>query len=218
MYGGTGNVSVPIVSCESTRSIPACTGEPLIFKSFQSSSVYPRVYGGTYPHGSRPALPTGVYPRVYGGTSCTSKTFKVYPRVYGGTAWPDIAHPQPRSIPACTGEPSLSARATAEGNLVYPRVYGGTSDEVPDFQAILVSVYPRVYGGTVGRGDGSIAGYRSIPACTGEPFAVSARGRCAIWGLSPRVRGNPRTAVVKQNWEVAVYPRVYGGTACSPLV
>ena len=77
------------------------------------------------------------------------------------------------------------------------------------------------------------ANVRSIPACAGEPIdqtegeqslkvyprvcgGTIRRARCGIgaYGLSPRVRGNPRPRVVKVQ-PIKVYPRVCGGTVSS---
>ena len=112
-----------------------------------------------------------------------------------------------QSIPACAGEPPARP-ACAGSRAVYPRVCGGT--------ALLVTagvdaagLSPRVrgnLGGTVQQA----AGDGSIPACAGEPSAMTSPSRppgvyprvCGGTGrtlrnavpgkgLSPRVRGNP---------------------------
>ena len=77
--------------------------------------------------------------------------------------------------------------ARTSNNTVYPRVYGGTlwsllSAQVPS------GLSPRVRGNLPITGI-TQANARSIPACTGEPFAGS-----------------------HQQIPSAVYPRVYGGT------
>ena len=91
------------------RSIPACTGEPVI----------------TVPDD----LPTGVYPRVYGGTR-TRRASRLYrrglsPRVRGNPYSSHGVLLMTRSIPACTGEPSRQRHRQSQA-WVYPRVYGGT--------------------------------------------------------------------------------------------
>ena len=96
---------VPSLLPEITRSIPARTGEPTTgVVALRHNRVYPRTYGGTV---RRVVL----YPLA-----------DVYPR----TTLP-LDGPHFRSIPARTGEPSISVtigeRATFE---VYPRTYGGT--------------------------------------------------------------------------------------------
>ena len=99
----------------SSRSIPACPGEPRFgARPFISHRVYPRVYGGTAII-SRPKFPSmkpGLSPRVRGNQRlCSTRSpvcAAVYPRVYGGTpvsiSRRRSSEPS-RSIPACTGEP-----------------------------------------------------------------------------------------------------------------
>ena len=140
--------------------------------SSDRQQVYPRVCGGTSTQQSPTSRPgvTQVYPRVCGGTHhcLVRRQSPVYPRVCGGTfLWWD-----PRSIPACAGEPLSSnlvqpgsIPALRQGRRVYPRVCGGTLRRVradlssseglsprvrgnrPDFSKVLES-YPRVCGGT----------------------------------------------------------------------
>ena len=127
MYGGTivkaaaedmpsglsprvrGNLETLPDMSRSNRSIPACTGEPLLLPcSAFLSWVYPRVYGGTS-CSYLPQLPaSGLSPRVRGNLSHSNLTIST-----------------PRSIPACTGEPSIR-RVLRSLAKVYPRVYGGT--------------------------------------------------------------------------------------------
>ena len=95
-----------------------------------------------------------------------------------------------RSIPACAGEPQL--RWTAQGRYqVYPRVCGGTISAL-NVYVDRVGLSPRVRGNLP-----CLSKYptetRSIPACAGEPA-----GRVIFRLL---------------RW---VYPRVCGGTICSP--
>ena len=174
------------------RSIPACTGEPLILDMDDGGRrVYPRVYGGTAQPAQGVEHGRGLSPRVRGNPD------------QGGDGRRDGG-----SIPACTGEPdSISSRTRA--GTVYPRVYGGTT---------LRSMWPRIHSGLSPRVRGNLepeldGGFpgRSIPACTGEPLDQ----RRAGWlgrvyprvyggtvslkpsesrrdGLSPRVRGNRR--------------------------
>ena len=92
------------------RSIPACAGEPVILSSGSTStSVYPRVCGGTMPSGDQQTSGPGLSPRVRGNPG----------RVQGRPAslW---------SIPACAGEPWAGTK-TPPGSGVYPRVCGGTT-------------------------------------------------------------------------------------------
>ena len=131
--------------------------------------VYPRVCGGTY--GTQPTPPRtwGLSPRVRGNLPST------LPSANGGG-----------SIPACAGEPGSESIAPRRPK-VYPRVCGGTlSSGRPSSWTAGLS--PRVRGnpGIAGK---SMGGYRSIPACAGEPAS----------GAGIRIR-------------VQVYPRVCGGT------
>ena len=152
-------------------SIPACAGEP----------QPPQTETTT----------TTVYPRVCGGTGCgaaaTTSATGLSPRVRGNPGGQVIAGQHQRSIPACAGEPGSSGSGTSRRR-VYPRVCGGTpvrlmvavviSGSIPacageprqsSSSARWPRVYPRVCGGT-----------RNRPPPT--PVTL---------GLSPRVRGNP---------------------------
>ena len=129
------------------------------------------------------------------------------PRVRGNRI---ASMPTPKSegsIPACAGEPSLST-SSHPPSTVYPRVCGGTQLRAQKLGRRL-GLSPRVRGNPtprtrVGRQE------RSIPACAGEPrrqpptlpawpvyprvcggTSLSTRMIYPIWGLSPRVRGNP---------------------------
>ena len=103
MYGGT-PAPILLQSVFAMRSIPACTGEPRARRATsipactgepgscldQIDRVYPRVYGGTYPHAEEsPGVTLGLSPRVRGNPKCLlyigRDAKKVYPRVYGGT-------------------------------------------------------------------------------------------------------------------------------------
>ena len=134
----------------SSRSIPACTGEPPNYGiSLDPERVYPRVYGGTAAIDRWIFGVAGLSPRVRGNPTqrraaasirrsipaCTGEPRPVrtgqcgdgvYPRVYGGT-WDSIGHiaQNAGSIPACTGEPGQKG-TSASSCQVYPRVYGGT--------------------------------------------------------------------------------------------
>ena len=112
-----------------------------------------------------------------------------------------------RSIPACAGEPSRSSSdSPARG--VYPRVCGGTWTW-PSLGTLLLGLSPRVRGNH-GADQAQGFPYGSIPACAGEPRIERPTHRnpgvyprvCGgtkpenvwyqqLWGLSPRVRGNP---------------------------
>ena len=90
-------------------SIPACAGEPCAFTPFTTSStVYPRVCGGTPPNTSVWWRTRGLSPRVRGNR----------PQIHGSSLCQ-------RSIPACAGEPPRATR-WRRPTAVYPRVCGGT--------------------------------------------------------------------------------------------
>ena len=145
-----GNLAEDALRGEAEGSIPACTGEPSP-RQYRTGidAVYPRVYGGTARIVNHPPILKGLSPRVRGNLD-------VFPCCQG----------LPGSIPACTGEPSVSARAALYA-AVYPRVYGGTRHDLRGRQA-PAGLSPRVRGNLVSRGDDRSSG-RSIPACTGEP-------------------------------------------------
>ncbi len=192
--------------------------------------VYPRVCGGTASGGRSPYTYTGLSPRVRGNprlVSVQGPGYRVYPRVCGGTG---VVRPprglasglsprvrgnhskmpgfgcQPRSIPACAGEP-VPRQANAGPISVYPRVCGGTTVQ-PCRRRSCVGLSPRVRGN---RRHLCKPRYPvlSIPACAGEPSRGAMPGvpegvyprvcggthrmntpRQCPRGLSPRVRGN----------------------------
>ena len=171
-------------------SIPACTGEPIVFGMPQiSQEVYPRVYGGTHDRVHTAHRLGGLSPRVRGNPNERGK--------HDGST---------RSIPACTGEPRATGVIFGQSG-VYPRVYGGTN-MLPFFISAACGLSPRVRGNpSLYRESPTAAG--SIPACTGEPEKLWNGGQNAevyprvyggtisytkekkrYKGLSPRVRGN----------------------------
>ena len=173
-----------------TRSIPACAGEPRAQAISQAPhKVYPRVCGGTSDICIATLSAAGLSPRVRGNRWDVGNY-----RKSGG------------SIPACAGEPDWDVPA-ASANAVYPRVCGGTTGTFSGITA-GTGLSPRVRGNP--RGPHAVhrrAG--SIPACAGEPIALSTRSatsavyprvcggtdgmqapRTVSTGLSPRVRGN----------------------------
>ena len=155
------------------------------------------MYGGTVVPRDQASNGVGLSPRVRGNHTQQLGTFH-----------------QEGSIPACTGEPYCRQ---LRGNLpgVYPRVYGGTEWNQKSAW-LLAGLSPRVRGNP-GRDTRDLRCTRSIPACTGEPCAVTQR-RChsqvyprvyggtgtsyrklmAVEGLSPRVRGNRCHPLEKQ--------------------
>ena len=215
------------------RSIPACAGEPRPSASpARCGKVYPRVCGGTLT-GATPVAPfQGLSPRVRGNPTA------------------DAAGPgRQGSIPACAGEPPVVSVSPSNPG-VYPRVCGGTAG-IRILAAGQAGLSPRVRGNRR-RGGPKPAGGGSIPACAGEPNGNALTGyagqvyprvcggtamapkSCLLpAGLSPRVRGNLRAAVVRvvkrgsipacageprpdrrrrRPRPPGVYPRVCGGT------
>ena len=216
-------------------SIPACTGNPSpISAATLAIAVYPRVYGESTGLCERPEERRGLSPRVRGIRMRCARgrrrrvKVRVYPRVYGESmrhgaevlidpglsprvrGIPSMSQPitsQPRSIPACTGNPGSPGRQTLYPR-VYPRVYGESlrpSDQLPQ----LSGLSPRVRG--IHRRYVRRSNYPgSIPACTGNPrrgvgagrrrrvyprvygeSVTEDRPRAKAAGLSPRVRGIP---------------------------
>ena len=169
------------------------------------------------------------------------------PRVRGNRARTASRRYGPGSIPACAGEP-VSPPPQDDSTKVYPRVCGGTSSRC-SIRPPTRGLSPRVRGNLdtwAHHGDRR----RSIPACAGEPRPSPRRSKTSgvyprvcggtddiwtanypLWGLSPRVRGNPPTQQVDRydagsipacagepsgvnpnHAANAVYPRVCGGT------
>ncbi len=174
-----------------SRSIPACTGKPVL-------AIKP----GTY---------DAVYPRVYGETALQPKagpeTLGLSPRVRGNQTEKPSYRISRRSIPACTGKPG-SPECNLTWRQVYPRVYGETS-HCRETKTASEGLSPRVRGNHEMQGNQAGVG-RSIPACTGKPgcgmgeylapwvyprvYGETAQihGPFSVqYGLSPRVRGNP---------------------------
>ena len=197
-------------------SIPACTGEPCAaLDTLVLRTVYPRVYGGTGIGRSGCVICSRVYPRVYGGTmfgrTSTDARHGLSPRVRGNPRLSRLSSDQWRSIPACTGEPVRLRRGMRTGR-VYPRVYGGTRSHYARKRRGK-GLSPRVRGNR-GVVCGDAYKRRSIPACTGEPskpalVRISIKVYPRVYGgtghyetvaehaagLSPRVRGNPRSSM-----------------------
>ena len=152
-------------------SIPACAGEPCHFQRRGcGQEVYPRVCGGTV---DNPA--------------CQHCLQGLSPRVRGNPAQPVPGTRQPRSIPACAGEPPEGGLKSG-GRPVYPRVCGGTA-KVGRARCEICGLSPRVRGNPQ-RAHRQRAPGRSIPACAGEPNQSVSLKRVG-----------------------KVYPRVCGGTS-----
>ena len=186
-----GNRLCPAGGKVGTRSIPACAGEP-------------RTLAGVTGRGR-------VYPRLCGGTSavacqhvCVSG---LSPPVRGNPLRPRRPQAQPRSIPACAGEPAPAIRPAGQ-KPVYPRLCGGTS--LPYHRLPLRHGLSPPVRGNRPRRPPAPGRPGSIPACAGEPAYPRPSGRSSgvyprlcggtgvarpidphPGGLSPPVRGNP---------------------------
>ena len=161
------------------------------------------------------------------------------PRVRGNRIAHESQTPKPRSIPACTGEPTIRG-FTYKRPRVYPRVYGGTPDARagtapsqglsprvrgnPPSHSLSVHrlrVYPRVYGGTCRK----IASATSHPRVSwNHPVSIDdtvyPRVYGGTWmpcfatsdalGLSPRVRGNLANITTVNSWLMRSIPACTG--------
>ena len=198
-------------------SIPACAGEPSIpVGSTAGGRVYPRVCGGTR-----------------SGVRVAKRAQGLSPRVRGNLVQGDDRAHQRGSIPACAGEPVVSAIRQPLLR-VYPRVCGGTG--MPECAAVSDrGLSPRVRGNQADIFS-ICATIGSIPACAGEPSAIrisstlmtvyprvcggtsySATTRSRPEGLSPRVRGNPPAEILLGRVQGSI-PACAGepDTACPP--
>ena len=138
------------LSCSSSGSIPACTGNPTeSISGGTNGEVYPRVYGESVKRDYEALSIAGLSPRVRG--------IHAIPRPGDGKSG---------SIPACTGNPAYWL-ARLQCQRVYPRVYGESwRRDTQDRRNVGLS--PRVRG--IRSRNGRCAGHRrSIPACTGNP-------------------------------------------------
>ena len=139
---------------------------------------------------------------------------------------------EPRSIPACAGEPRR-CRCQCPACQVYPRVCGGTRVILATVRA-NAGLSPRVRGNPTQDIKG-VWDEGSIPACAGGTVGVTALTALHT-GLSPRVRGNriPVDAGTSTTGSIpacagepishgtpwrrgTVYPRVCGGTVLESL-
>ena len=196
-------------------------------------------------------LRTKVYPRACGGTYSRSLICNEYrglsPRLRGNGIFKDSALVYRRSIPALAGE-RLYGPTRSWSLTVYPRACGGT---IPGTFRILPirGLSPRLRGNDF-RNQFLEGIQRSIPALAGERPGESVRGNVSgvypracggtlvslgkvrPWlGLSPRLRGNDRTAFSNRLipgsipalagerctsnsslYNRRVYPRACGGT------
>ena len=212
-------------------SIPAHAGEP------PSSDREPRRWGSIPAHAGEPEScryvreTRRVYPRACGGTlafwSRTIRRRGLSPRMRGNHGRGVEVPVSLGSIPAHAGEPAWRARSSTRCG-VYPRACGGTHKALGKGMRKW-GLSPRMRGNhTIGCGAAHCIG--SIPAHAGEP-GKSAQfvPRCRVYpracggtfqvndvlpqaaGLSPRMRGNPRSWPSSQH-PSRVYPRACGGT------
>ena len=132
-----------------------------------------------------------VYPRVCGGSTMRRAPWQwtqgLSPRVRGKRRGVAVTARVGGSIPACAGEARFRPPAQPEW-AVYPRVCGG-SGFTPMTSPRPRGLSPRVRGKPTSPAS-PVQRPRSIPACAGE-------------ALGARV----------QEWAIAVYPRVCGGSA-----
>ena len=145
-----GNLACFAPDGQSSRSIPACAGEPregIMDKAI--IWVYPRVCGGT----GRP------YPMVLA-------FYGLSPRVRGNQRPGSARNSTRRSIPACAGEPGICRFPVGEKR-VYPRVCGGTARKRQQW-CWQRGLSPRVRGNHA-TDLCALLLIGSIPACAGEP-------------------------------------------------
>ena len=158
------------------RSIPACAGEP------HALGIIASLYA--------------VYPRVCGGTQLQLRPAKVgrglSPRVRGNQLHLTNASKHTRSIPACAGEPRFLVIVTSG----------------------LLGLSPRVRGNPFRKAFAALK-MRSIPACAGEPMAAKLRTeRTERTEVYPRVCGGTPTAFTSGLLIYGLSPRVRGNPAC----
>ena len=220
-----GGTATPLPPERTMGSIPACAGEPAgaVCATIRQNRSIPACAGEPHRRQWAPLSWRGLSPRVRGNPRrplCPAAYWpKVYPRVCGGTSasnaqWRYLG--DPRSIPACAGEPRHAGSSLAIA--VYPRVCGGTRPRRNGASPRkLRGLSPRVRGNPACRGQGlsprvsggqarPLAG--SIPACAGEPRPALAAG--GLWRSIPACAGEPRHRNPPAHR--AVYPRVCGGT------
>ena len=151
---------------------------------------------------------------MYGGTPHRPEQRQylegLSPRVRGNRGQKGHLYLRSGSIPACTGEPQGPQNPSLTEK-VYPRVYGGTESALRT-TGTVAGLSPRVRGNPSAGVDAD-SQERSIPACTGEPWAPATRpGGTTVY---PRVYGEP-SSPPPHTPHSKVYPRVYGGTRGTP--
>ena len=150
--------------------------------------------GGTFTFSSSRQSPRGLSPRVRGNRDRRPGRAQ-----RGG------------SIPACAGEPHLTALRPARPE-VYPRVCGGTWTRAKE-QAPFVGLSPRVRGNPR-PSCGHPHRRGSIPACAGEP---SSRTKSpSAYRVYPRVCGGTAARAVIRVRQAGLSPRVRGNRVVVP--
>ena len=234
MCGGTsyarGSGSAP------ARSIPACAGEPWVPAPFSVvHRVYPRVCGGTIVRADAGRSPKGLSPRVRGNPHRSwwvSSKIGSIPACAGEPIPVPSTTPRRRVYPRVCGEPCPAIGPLGPCR-VYPRVCGGTSwtagrgvrtwglsprvrgNPPPALPLILwIGSIPACAGNPHDALSAPPAG-GSIPACAGNlrPFATPHQAVRSI----PACAGEP-IATPGGVGEIAVYPRVCGGTSVREIV
>ena len=174
------------------RSIPACTGEPhRAGTGRRCTRVYPRVYGGTILRLRQPPSREGLSPRVRGNPTPAPPPKSgpmVYPRVYGGTSLGDVRNDDDGGLsPRVRGNrPEVRRQKNRGGSIPACTGEPGRSPT----SSCAMRVYPRVYGGTALTGLLAGTRYGLSPRVRGNPRDAP-RDALLVRGLSPRVRGNP---------------------------
>ena len=191
-----GNQKIAIRGAGAFGSIPACAGEPFrIPPPTDRGGVYPRVCGGTLTRCLAWGRTSGLSPRVRGNPS---EWQKLKTRL--------------GSIPACAGEP-LGIRILNVLAKVYPRVCGGTVP-YPPLDVWGGGLSPRVRGNHAGQPLPVGIG-RSIPACAGEPTETQAH--LVAIRVYPRVCGGTGTPVLQPQLQLGLSPRVRGNLRSAPV-
>ena len=150
-----------------------------------------------------------VYPRVCGGTAAVHRDGQIRlglsPRVRGNPTSHDPSSSNPRSIPACAGEPR-QVNLPRDLREVYPRVCGGTQ-KTGNGERSFTGLSPRVRGNRTPAAH-QVSFRRSIPACAGEPNRASSSP--SYRGVYPRVCGGTLYIYVYLHGVVGLSPRVRG--------
>ena len=182
--------ALPALRC--AGSIPAYAGEPSpSTPGARTTTVYPRVCGGTPP-----------------GACLREQNMGLSPRMRGNPANPRLPPARERSIPAYAGEPTMPSICGATIS-VYPRVCGGTV-AVRQAGGGDVGLSPRMRGNH----PETLAAIKlagSIPAYAGEPYpGRTASSRPEVY---PRVCGGTLFLLIGQDGNVGLSPRMRGNQA-----